>query len=234
MDNTLWIIDIDGTIVNVHKNQVPAWNKALMETYGFTPDEKTLISFFGKPFKSVLRNVALHYGITDEKIAEGYDKALQLYTETVSSHLDKTGGEILPGAVDFLEYLGEVGAKRAIATGNPQAEGEHKLKYFDLLKYFDITVYCDDRRERIEMVEEAIHQAETKFNLPLKEQPSRVIVIGDSLHDVESAKQVNGISVAVTTGHNSAEKLKEAGADFVFPGVSHYKEFISEISSRIN
>ena len=42
MDNTLWIIDIDGTIVNVHKNQVPAWNKALMETYGFTPDEKTL------------------------------------------------------------------------------------------------------------------------------------------------------------------------------------------------
>lgn len=233
MKNTLWIIDIDGTIVNVHKNQVPAWNMALSQTYGFTPDEQTLINYFGKPFKSVLRNVALHYGIPEKEITKGYEKALHLYTTTVSQHLEKTGGTILPGAVAFLEHLGQIGAKRAIATGNPQTEGKHKLGYFDLLKYFDITVYCDDRAERIEMVQEAIKQATERYGIDVQKHPERIIVIGDSLHDVESAKLINGTSIAVTTGHTSKETLKKAGADVVFSGLEDIEAIMQAVNKKI-
>lgn len=225
----LWIIDIDGTILNVHKNQIPAWNKAFQVGFNITPDEQTLIKFFGKPFKSVMRNVALAYGVSDATISKKYRLVLDTYISSVCEYLDKTGGEIIPGAVEFLRNLGDQGMVRAIATGNPEGEGKYKLAHFDLLKYFDITVYCEDRAERIEMVEEAIRQAEQSFDLDLHTNPKHIVVIGDSLHDVESAVQTGATGIGVTTGHWSEQVLMDAGADYVFSGVHEYKKILDTV-----
>ena len=103
MDNILWIIDIDGTILNVHKNQIPAWCEALKRAYSIIPDEQTLVKYFGKPFKSVLKNVVTHYGISDQEFKTHYQLALKTYTHAVTSYLDKNGGDYLPGAVGFLK-----------------------------------------------------------------------------------------------------------------------------------
>lgn len=229
----LWIIDIDGTLVNVHSNQVPAWNKALAETYGFVPDAKTLVSYFGKPFRSVVWSVAGHYGVADERIRGGYSTAFKVYTTEVCANLDEMGGEVLPGAIEFLEYLGSLGMKRAIATGNPREEAEYKLKYFDLLKYFDILVYCEERRERIEMVEEAVKQAQEKYDMDLKSNPKRVVIVGDSIHDVESARQIGGTSVALRTGPMQKELLVKAHPDFIIDELKDCKKLVNEVVSFV-
>lgn len=220
----LWIIDIDGTLINVHKNQIPAWNKALKECFGFVPKNKELVSHFGKPFKSVLRNIAKDYNVEDKDIERKYEKALSVYTTEVNTNLKQAGGEILPGAVEFLEFLGRVGQKRAIATGNPKIEGEFKLKYFKLQKYFDIVAYCGEKTERVEIVKQAIKEAEQKFHLNLKQKPERVYIIGDSIHDVESAKLVGATSIAVTTGETSRKKLASACPDRIISSVKNFRE----------
>ncbi len=233
LEQTLWIIDIDGTIINVHKNQVPAWTEALQQAFSITPDESTLVSYFGKPFQSVLKNVAMYYSISEKEISKKAKFAEEIYVSSVNKHLKKTGGSILPGAENFLRLLGENGAKRAIATGNPRREGESKLIYFDLLKYFDITVFSDNRKERIEMVEEAIKQAEKKYHLKLRSHPKRVVIIGDSIHDIESAKLISASSIAVTTGHTSKYKLQIAGADMVLSGLSDFSSIKQKVASLI-
>lgn len=232
MDKLLWLVDIDGTILNVHKNQVPAWTEALQSSYNVTPEENVLISYFGKPFKSVLWNVAKHYNVDDETIAKGYVNARKVYTTQVSDYLKKMGGNILPGAIEFLELLGARGHLKAIATGNPIEEGSFKLSYFDMLKYFDITVYAEERDERIEMVKEAVRQGKEEKNMVL-DNPKKVVVIGDTKMDIESAKLIGGTSIGVTTGHTSKEELEKVGADYVLDGVKSIEPVLDELEKTL-
>ena len=71
----LWIIDIDGTIVNVHRNQVPAWLNMFRDVYCVTMDEPTLVSFFGKPFTSVLVDALAHACIDEPTALKKFDAA---------------------------------------------------------------------------------------------------------------------------------------------------------------
>ncbi|MFH1367220.1 MAG: HAD hydrolase-like protein [Patescibacteria group bacterium] len=225
--NQLWIIDIDGTIVNVHTNQVPAWLNMLKEVYGVEVDEKTLVSFFGKPFTSVLVDVLEHSGIKEEDVLKKHKQAFDKYVYGVQSGLDKNGGKILPGAVEFLEELGRRHIVRAIATGNPQSEAEHKLKYFDLLKYFEIKVYAENRRERSELVHEAVRQAHENFGISPKGR--EIKIFGDSPHDVKSAHKLEALSIGIATGPTSYEKLAAIGPDLIFPSLTEYRKIIEQV-----
>ena len=56
---------------------------------------------------------------------------------------------------------------------------------------------------------------------------STIVVVGDTPRDVEAAKAVGAVSVAVATGDYSVDQLRETGADHVlrnfaedeFPGL---------------
>lgn len=227
MQNQLWIIDIDGTIVNVHSNQVPAWLNMFKNVYSIKMDEPTLVGFFGKPFKSVLKESLMAQGLSEKDVFDKYDLAFKGYVDGVTDGLYKNGGQIIDGAKQFLEYLGELNIPRAIATGNPKEEAEAKLKYFDLLKYFDITIFAGDHAERIELVKEAIKQTEEKFGLKLK--PKDIRIIGDSKHDVKSAKLVNAVSIGLNSGPTPKETILAENPDYFFESVKDYKNIVDSV-----
>ena len=225
-DKKLWIIDIDGTIANVHSNQVPAWTNMMKDVYGVDVDESTLVSYFGKPFTSVLVDVLGHFGVAEAKVMEHFDRAFDGYVQGVQQGLEKNGGEVLPGAIAFLDALGEQGAVRAIATGNPEEEAEHKLKYLDLRRYFDITVYAEDRRERFELVEEVLRQAKETHGVAVGEK--QFAIIGDSPHDIESGKRFGALSIGVATGTTSKEVLAQKQPDLIFDSIADYEKIIAQ------
>jgi phosphoglycolate phosphatase len=45
--------------------------------------------------------------------------------------------------------------------------------------------------------------------------PANVLVVGDTPKDVDAARGAGAVSVAVASGHYSAEELRAAGADHV-------------------
>lgn len=226
--NQLWIIDIDGTIVNVHSNQVPAWLNMFKNVYGATMDEKTLVSFFGKPFRSVLANSLMHAGLSEKEVFAKYEPAFKSYVQGVQEGLEKNGGKILPGAVEFLEYLGKLNIPRAVVTGNPEKEAMHKLKYFDLVEYYDIKVFAKDyHKEREELVQEAIKETEERYTLKLRSKDIKII--GDSRHDILSAKNLGFVSIGVATGPTPYEVLKKTKPDYLFKSLENYKEIVDKI-----
>lgn len=224
--NQLWIIDIDGTIVNVHSNQVPAWLNMFNQVYDVTMDEKTLVSFFGKPFTSVLVEALAYVGIDESAALSKFDDAFKLYIQGVQQGLEQHGGKILPGALEFLDILGKKNIVRAIATGNPQEEAEHKLKYFNLLPYFEIIVYADNYRERSEIVKEAIQKANMQFGINPTDKDIKIV--GDSRHDVASAKLINATSIAVASGPTSYENLSAAQPDQIYQSLIDYQTIIKQ------
>ena len=61
-------------------------------------------------------------------------------------------------------------------------------------------------------------RAET-YDIP-GEAIERVIVIGDTPHDIECARVAGARSIAVATGGFTVEQLREFGADEVLPDLS--------------
>jgi len=226
--NQLWIIDIDGTIVNVHSNQVPAWLNMFRDVYGVTMDETTLVTFFGKPFTSVLVEALSHAGLSEAEVLTRYDQAFAGYVKGVQDGLDKNGGSILPGALNLLEELGKRKILRAISTGNPEDEAIHKLRFFNLLKYFEIMVFAGDRRERFELVEEVLRRADKEYGVSV--QGKQVHIIGDSPHDIVSAKKIGAVSVAVSTGPTPYETLARSKPDLIYRSLEDYQGIIREAS----
>ena len=68
--------------------------------------------------------------------------------------------------------------------------------------------WCRSRKSR----------AET-YDIPV-EAIERVIVIGDTPHDIECARVAGARSIAVATGGYTVEQLREFGADDVLPDLS--------------
>ena len=59
---------------------------------------------------------------------------------------------------------------------------------------------------------------------------AETVVIGDTPHDVSSAKASGAIAVGVATGGHSVEQLKESGADFVFQDFSEWRSAVATLT----
>ena len=79
-------------------------------------------------------------------------------------------------------------------------------------------VFSDDAADRNALVPIARSRAET-YDIPV-EAIERVIVIGDTPHDIECARVAGARSIAVATGGFTVDQLREAGADEVLPDLS--------------
>jgi phosphoglycolate phosphatase-like HAD superfamily hydrolase len=77
------------------------------------------------------------------------------------------------------------------------------------------------------MVRLAVDRAEesTRQNFRNKD----IVIIGDSLRDVECGRAFGAVVVAVATGVHSQEELLKAGADYVFDKLKDYRKVLTII-----
>jgi phosphoglycolate phosphatase-like HAD superfamily hydrolase len=79
--------------------------------------------------------------------------------------------------------------------------------------------FGDGTDYRREVIEKAVAKAMT----------ARIVIIGDSIHDVEMAKVFNAKSIAAATGSTSREQLKEENPDFLFDDLSDTEKVMKAI-----
>ncbi|WP_235487716.1 HAD hydrolase-like protein, partial [Frankia sp. AvcI1] len=73
--------------------------------------------------------------------------------------------------------------------------------------------YGDDDTDRAVLVALAIKRAQAAHRLTFS--PARVVVIGDTVHDVRGARDAGVRAVAVATGATTADTLRAAGPNAV-------------------
>ena len=94
---------------------------------------------------------------------------------------------LMPGAKELLEALDEQHHLHlALLTGNYREAAEIKLQHFELWDFFEWGAFSDDAADRNALVPIAKSRAET-YDIPV-EAIDRVIVIGDTPHDIECAR----------------------------------------------
>jgi phosphoglycolate phosphatase-like HAD superfamily hydrolase len=136
----------------------------------------------------------------------------------------------MPGARELLEALDDHHHLHlALLTGNYREAAEVKLQHFELWDFFEWGAFSDDAADRNALVPIARRRAET-YDIP-GEAIERVIVIGDTPHDIHCANAIGARTIAVATGGYSAEELAAHHPWRVFDELPVVGEFMRLIES---
>ena len=150
--------------------------------------------------------------------------------QTVLSIADKYEMEsartttMIPGALETLKSLRRGGLKIALFTVSGKNRTNYILRSFQLENLFDVVI---TREEAAAIKPDPAHLEVALTALGVK--PMDVIVVGDSVKDVECAQEKNVIAIGVLTGTSSIKELIRAGASHVLSSINDLPTLIQEI-----
>jgi phosphoglycolate phosphatase-like HAD superfamily hydrolase len=221
----LILFDIDGTLVLTGRAGMRAMNRACEETVGHA-NALNGVAVAGRTDWIILHDVMANHGLSLDEVR--LDELRRLYVSHLAEEILLPGEGVkdaMPGIRELLgRLLGRSDVALGLLTGNFEASARIKLEYFDLWKYFPVGAFGDDSADRNELVPVALRRAREGgiADVPA----SRVLVVGDTPHDVACAHAVGAVAVAVATGGYDVARLQETGADYVFTDLSDTEAFL--------
>jgi phosphoglycolate phosphatase-like HAD superfamily hydrolase len=114
-----------------------------------------------------------------------------------------------------------------LLTGNFYKGAMIKLNYFDIFHYFTMGVFADDTYIRNEMPFVALQRLQAVTGTVFTTED--LIIIGDTIYDIECGKTSGATTVAVATGWTDAETLLQHNPDYFFHELSDTNNFLYSI-----
>ena len=194
-------LDIDGTLMDTNYLHIEAWAQAFEEV-GARPPRSRIHHQVGKGSDRLIPEF-----VEDDQKAE---RVSELHSEYYAQLQER--GHPLPGAKELVTSLVDRGYEVWFATSAKPEELEHHMKELGAKDNIAGVVSSDEAEES--------KPAPDIFGLALERagvSPEEAVVVGDSIWDIEAAKEAGVRAAAVMTGgaFNRAE-LEEAGAYAVY------------------
>jgi phosphoglycolate phosphatase len=220
---TVVLFDVDGTLIDSGGAGARSWRYAFDKLYGVPADIGSHTSA-GETDPLVARKTfvgAIGRDPTEQELARLFAVYLLRLSEEVRT---SEGYRVLEGVDDLLPMLSDSGTMLGIVSGAMEGAARVKLSRADLNRFFVFGGYGSDSDDRAMLTQAAIDKAQLLHGHDVT--PDRVFVVGDTPLDVEAAKAVDAVSVAVASGKFSEGQLRAAGAAHVlrtlaapFPGM---------------
>jgi HAD superfamily hydrolase (TIGR01509 family) len=195
------LLDIDGTLMDTNYLHVEAWEQAFAEV-GERPPRYRIHHQVGKGSDRLIPEF-VEDGEAGERVSE-------LHGEFYAKLQDR--GHPLPGAKELIASLADQGYEVWFATSAKPEELEHHMEELEAEGKVAGVVSSEEV--------EGTKPAPDIFELALQRagsSPEETVAVGDSVWDVESAKEAGVRTVAVMTGGAfSRAELEEAGAFAVY------------------
>jgi len=209
----LILIDVDQTLVDALAHHNVAYKKAFKEVFNVDA-QLTDIKFAGKIVPNIVQELGELKGIPKDVVKSKLTEAIERVESFFKESVDKGEIKVLPGVRELLEKLKEMDHILGVVTGNPEGITQSILENGKLKGYFNILAYGSEGKDRVELVGLAIAKAGRKFNT--KFYGRDVVIVGDSIHDIECGKPHGSLTIAVTTGFYSKEELMKHSPDYLF------------------
>lgn len=205
---TLWLFDIDGTLVDTGGAGMRALQEAAVELFGGSGPELDLA---GSTDLGVVAGIFDHFGRPcGPRETEAFFKS---YLRRLDWNLAHGGfpGRVLPGVVELLDALaGLPGITVGLLTGNIAGGAAAKMRHFGLDRHFAFGAYGCDHADRNLLGPVALERAARHAGRGFS--PAETVVIGDTPKDIGCARAMGASCVAVATGRFTAGELRAAGA----------------------
>lgn len=173
------IFDLDGTLLD----SMGIWDQVDIESLSRrgidVPDDYT-VKVASMQFRQIAEYTIARFDLPDtpEALMEEWDElARELYSTTV---------EAKPGALDYLTFLKDSGAKIAVATSLPPQLREPALRHVGMFDLFDAIVSVDDANDAGKDRPDVYLLAADRLGV----KPADCTVFEDLLIGMRSAKSV--------------------------------------------
>lgn len=208
---TLWLFDIDGTLVDTGGAGMRALQEAAEELFGGQGPELDLA---GSTDLGVVAGMFDHFRrACGPRENEAF---FACYLRRLEWNLAHGGfpGRVLPGVVELLDELARLpGITMGLLTGNIAGGAAAKMRHFGLDRHFGFGAYGCDHADRNLLGPVALERAARHAGRSYL--PAETVVIGDTPKDIACARAIGAPCVAVATGRFTVDELRIAGADRV-------------------
>jgi phosphoglycolate phosphatase len=207
----LILFDIDGTLVLTGRAGLRALIAAARRLFG-RADGVEAVPVSGRTDRAIVRDVLMAFGI--DPTGAAIDELRSAYLAELQVEIKRPVADpslVLPGVLALLDALApHPHLHVALLTGNFVRGAEIKLGHFDLWSRFGFGAFGDEHLDRRDLVPVAAARARAA-GIAI-DDPSRVIVIGDTPLDVDCARAHGASALAVATGVFDRQALVDAGA----------------------
>jgi HAD superfamily hydrolase (TIGR01549 family) len=129
------------------------------------------------------------------------------------------------GAVETLKELKGMKLKMGLCTTNSEKAAKYILQRFKIDDFFTTIV----PRDRVKYVKPNTEQFELAL-AALSANAPQTVIVGDSVADMQSAKELKAIAVGIPTGTATLDQLKENSANYIITALSDLPRLIKEIN----
>lgn len=212
----LVLIDLDGTLVDSVPDLAYCLDE-MMTALGRTPwGIKKARDWVGNGVDRLVMR-ALTDTLWEDPAEELFAVAQPLF---MTLYAENTSGRscLYEGVLEGLDYLKSSGFKIGCVTNKAAAFTVPLLKDMGIHDYFEIIVSGDTTLKKKPDPMPLLYAAEK-----LGELPTDCLMVGDSMHDVEAARNANFQVVSVPYGYNHGVDIREAKPDAVIESLAELK-----------
>lgn len=209
------LFDLDGTLTDSGEGIIHCAQESLAHFGLPIPSKDELRVIVGPP----LRQSLLRFGIK----ADNMDQAIEIYRQHYVDH-GQFENFPYPGIEQLLKRLKEDGHRLYVATSKPEAMSIQILTYFNLAQYFDIIcgATADSSRDtKAKVIAHLLSQ--------ISPMPGSIVMVGDTVYDVEGAKQMGIPCIGVGWGYGNTEEMIAEGAIAIVQSMDDLYQQVSSL-----
>jgi phosphoglycolate phosphatase len=225
MAKTLVLFDIDGTLCLTKGAGRESTARAMLDMFGNDANIRDL-PIGGKTDWQILHEMLTEYGQDTSQI----ESIMASYEARMAHHLEaiihEYPAEACPGAHELVDALYTMpNIVLGVVTGNTSLTAPIKLKAvgFDFSR-FVANAYGSESITRNALPALAISRARQVTGHDF--QPHEIIVIGDTVADIECARASKAIAVAVQTGFEKSPQLQAAQPDYLLRDLTEFLDTV--------
>ena len=210
-----WIFfDLDGTLTDPGEGITNSVAYALKKEGIEPPERQQLYRFIGPP---LVDSFMKYYDFSKERAHRAVEEYREYFRDRGIFE-----NRVYEGVPELLASLTAQGKKLVLATSKPELFAIRILEHFDLSRFFTFAAGAlmdETRTAKGDVIAYALQSCGITDG-------SRVLMVGDRLHDVKGAQQCGLDSVGVLFGYGSREELTEAGATYIAETVEEIEQFV--------
>ncbi|MFM6968475.1 MAG: HAD hydrolase-like protein [Microbacteriaceae bacterium] len=211
-DVVLW--DLDGTVMDSAPGIYLSFEHTFARMGLTAPSRAELRRYLGPPLKSTFGEIL---GFSAEDTA----RAIALYRDEYHS-VGAFAAEPFPGVVDLIEDVRAAGMVTALATSKAEKAARLVTGHFHLDHLFDVYGCATDddvRKTKSDVLDFVLAELGERGT-----DRSRIVLVGDRIHDVDGAQEFGVDCVLVEWGYGSSVEFAEATGSVTT--VSELREFL--------
>ena len=221
MKRQAFLFDLDGTLVDSVYHHVLAWQEAL-DLDGIQ------LSVWRIHRKIGMRGGLLANAMLRETgravTAEDSARLRHLHSETYGRRLDQV--RPLPGAVELLKRLSEIGVPWAIATSGYAETAAPVVALLDVPD--GVPIITRDEVQHAKPDPDLFLKAAERLGVDIEDS----VVVGDSVWDLLAARRARALGVGLLSGGYGEEELARAGAYRVYQDSADLLNHLDEVGVR--